>query len=76
MVVMAGLEKSPRAGKILVPISAGSGHLVNAKVEDDYGTKSAKNRYYPAYYQVPTNFMQATRAYSPRPLQFALRLGF
>lgn len=42
----------------------------------NYGTKVVKNQYYPAYYQVPTNFMRATDAYAPRQLQFALRLGF
>jgi hypothetical protein len=42
----------------------------------NYGTKYIAGRYYPAYYQVPTNFMRATNAYAPRQLQFALRLGF
>jgi hypothetical protein len=32
--------------------------------------------YFPAYYQLPTNFMKATSAYAPRQLQFALRLWF
>jgi hypothetical protein len=41
-----------------------------------YGTKIIGIRYFPAYYQVPTNFMRATNAYAPRQIQFALRLGF
>ncbi len=41
-----------------------------------FGTKHIRGRYYPAYYQVPTNFMKATSAYTPRQMQFALRLGF
>jgi len=41
-----------------------------------YGTQHVGNNYYPAYYQVPTNFMRTTSAYAPRQLQFALRLGF
>jgi len=42
----------------------------------NYGTKIIGIRYFPAYYQVPTNFMRATNAYAPRQIQFALRLGF
>jgi hypothetical protein len=42
----------------------------------NYGTKKLGINYFPAYYQVPTNFMKATSAYAPRQLQFALRLGF
>jgi Carboxypeptidase regulatory-like domain/TonB dependent receptor len=41
-----------------------------------YGAKQIANRYYPAYYQLPTNFMRATTSYAPRQLQFALRLSF
>jgi hypothetical protein len=41
-----------------------------------YGTKQIGSQYYPAYYQVPTNFMKANRAYAPRQVQFSLRLGF
>jgi|SRR5579864_6729 len=42
----------------------------------NYGAKHIKINYFPAYYQVPTNFMKATNAYAPRQLQFALRLRF
>jgi hypothetical protein len=42
----------------------------------NYGSKIIGIRYFPAYYQVPTNFMRATNAYAPRQIQFALRLGF
>lgn len=41
-----------------------------------YGTKHIGINYFPAYYQLPTNFMKATSAYAPRQLQFALRLWF
>jgi hypothetical protein len=51
------------------------GSLSNA-ASFNYGTKKIGINYFPAYYQVPTNFMQATNAYAPRQLQFALRLGF
>jgi hypothetical protein len=51
------------------------GSLSNA-VTFNYGTKKRVIRYFPAYYQVPTNFMHAMSAYAPRQLQFALRLGF
>ena len=45
----------------------------------NYGTKRIGINYFPAYYQVPTNFMKATSAYAPR--QIAVRpapriLGF
>ena len=42
----------------------------------NYGTKKLGINYFPAYYQVPTNFRRATSAYAPRQLQFALRVGF
>jgi len=42
----------------------------------NYGTKHIGINYFPAYYQVPTNFMKATSAYAPRQLQFALRMSF
>jgi len=42
----------------------------------NYGTKKFGIKYFPAYYQVPTNFMKATAAYAPRQIQFALRVGF
>lgn len=41
-----------------------------------FGTKRQGINYFPAYYQVPTNFMRATSAYAPRQLQFALRMAF
>jgi len=41
-----------------------------------FGTKHIGINHFPAYYQVPTNFMRATNAYAPRQLQFALRLSF
>src|SRR5581483_10276284 len=42
----------------------------------NYDTKHIGINYFPAYYQVPTNFMRATNAYAPRQVQFALRLSF
>jgi hypothetical protein len=51
------------------------GSLSNAATFN-YGTKKSGIKYFPAYYQVPTNFMHATNAYAPRQVQFALRLGF
>lgn len=41
-----------------------------------YGSKQIGSHFYPAYYQVPTNFMKTTTAYAPRQVQFSLRLGF
>jgi hypothetical protein len=49
---------------------------VSNAAQFNYGTKIIGIRYFPAYYQVPTNFMRATNAYAPRQLQFALRLSF
>ncbi len=49
---------------------------VSNAAQFNYGTKAIKIRYFPAYYQVPTNFRRATSAYAPRQVQFALRLGF
>ena len=51
------------------------GAMSNA-AQFNYGTKIIGINYFPAYYQVPTNFMHATNAYAPRQIQFALRLGF
>jgi len=51
------------------------GAMSNA-AQFNYGPKIIGIRHFPAYYQVPTNFMRATNAYAPRQLQFALRLGF
>src|SRR5581483_5416395 len=42
----------------------------------NFGTKHIGINYFPAYYQVPSNFMRATSAYAPRQLQFALRVRF
>jgi hypothetical protein len=41
-----------------------------------FGTKHLGVNYFPAYYQVPTNFMRATSAYAPRQIQFAPRMAF
>jgi len=50
--------------------------LMSNAARFQFGTKHLGINYFPAYYQVPTNFMKATSAYAPRQLQFALRLGF
>jgi outer membrane receptor protein involved in Fe transport len=50
--------------------------LISNAASFNYGTKKLGINYFPAYYQVPTNFMKATSAYAPRQLQLALRLGF
>jgi len=50
--------------------------LMSNQAQFNFGTKRLGINYFPAYYQVPTNFMKATSAYAPRQLQFALRLGF
>jgi hypothetical protein len=50
--------------------------LMNNQAQFNYGTKKLGINYFPAYYQVPTNFLKATSAYAPRQLQFALRVGF
>jgi hypothetical protein len=50
--------------------------LMNNQASFNYGTKKLGINYFPAYYDVPTNFMKATSAYAPRQIQFALRLGF
>ncbi len=49
---------------------------VSNAAQFNYGTKHIGINYFPAYYQVPTNFMRATNAYAPRQLQFAMRLRF
>jgi hypothetical protein len=51
------------------------GLMANA-AQFNFGTKHIGIKYFPAYYQVPTNFMHATNAYAPRQVQFALRPGF
>jgi hypothetical protein len=50
--------------------------LMSNQAQFNFGTKHLGINYFPAYYQVPTNFMKATSAYAPRQLQFALRLAF
>jgi len=45
--------------------------LMDNQASFNYGTNKLGINYFPAYYQVPTNF-----AYAPRQIQFALRLGF
>jgi hypothetical protein len=42
----------------------------------NFNTKHIGINYFPASYQVPTNFMKATNAYAPRQVQFALRFAF
>ena len=51
------------------------GALSNA-AQFNYGTKRLGISRFPAYYQVPTNFMRATSAYAPRQIQLSLRFGF
>jgi hypothetical protein len=51
------------------------GALSNA-AQFNYGTKHLGINYFPAYYQVPTNFAKATSAYAPRQVQLSLRMGF
>jgi hypothetical protein len=50
--------------------------LMSNAAQFQFGTKHIGINYFPAYYQVPTNFMKATSAYAPRQVQFGLRLGF
>src|SRR5207248_346072 len=47
--------------------------LMSNTAQFNFGTKHIGINYFPAYYQVPTNFLRATNAYAPRQLQFALR---
>src|SRR6266568_5622665 len=49
--------------------------LLSNAAQFKFGTKHIGINYFPASYQVPTNFMRATNAYAPRQVQFALRLG-
>lgn len=80
-----------RRGKLKIAFTAESFNLLNRlnkrfKTTDDglmsnsaqfnFGVKQIGINYFPAYYQVPTNFMEATNAYAPRQVQFSLRLGF
>jgi hypothetical protein len=50
--------------------------LVSNASQFNFGTKHIGINYFPAHYQVPTNFMKATDAYAPRQMQFSLRMGF
>jgi hypothetical protein len=50
--------------------------IMSNAAQFNYGTKHIGINYFPAYYQVPTNFMKATSAYAPRQLQLALRISF
>ena len=50
--------------------------IMSNAAQFNYGVKKIGINYFPAYYQVPTNFMQATNAYAPRQMQFSLRLAF
>jgi hypothetical protein len=50
--------------------------IMNNAAQFNYGTKHIGINYFPAYYQVPTNFMRTSEAYAPRQLQFALRFEF
>jgi hypothetical protein len=50
--------------------------LMSNAAQFHFGTKHLGINYFPAYYQVPTNFMKATNAYAPRQVQFSLRVGF
>ena len=51
------------------------GALSNA-ARFNYGIKHIGINYFPAYYQVPTNFMKAANAYAPRQVQFSLQIRF
>lgn len=50
--------------------------IMSNAAQFNYGTKKLGINYFPAYYQVPANFMHATTAYAPRQIQLGLRLGF
>ncbi|HEX6804508.1 MAG TPA: TonB-dependent receptor [Terriglobales bacterium] len=50
--------------------------LMSNAAQFNFGTKHLGINHFPAYYQVPTNYMKAMDAYAPRQLQFSLRLGF
>jgi hypothetical protein len=39
-------------------------------------SQKAGGTYYPAYYQQPTSFLKATRAFAPRQMQVSMRLDF
>jgi hypothetical protein len=47
--------------------------LVSNAAQFVQDTKLIGNSYFPAYYQIPTNFMKVNGAYAPRQLQLALR---
>jgi hypothetical protein len=50
--------------------------IMSNAAQFNYDTKGIGINYFPAYYQVPTNFMKATSAYAPRQIQFAFRISF
>jgi hypothetical protein len=50
--------------------------LVSNAAQFVQDTKLIGNNYFPAYYQIPTNFMKVNGAYAPRQLQLALRLMY
>ncbi len=49
---------------------------VNNAATSNFDSKHIGINHFPAYYQVPTNFMRALNAYAPRQIQFALRFSF
>ena len=50
--------------------------IMSNAAQFNYGTKRIGINYFPAHYQVPTNFIKATSAYAPRQIQFAVRMSF
>jgi TonB-dependent receptor-like protein len=49
---------------------------VSNAAQFNFDTKHIGINYFPAYYQVPANFMRAMNAYAPRQVQFAVRVRF
>ena len=50
--------------------------IISNAARFNFATKHIGINYFPAYYQVPANFMRATSAYAPRQIQFALKMSF
>ena len=50
--------------------------IISNAARFNFGTKYIGINYFPAYYQVPTNFMKGTNAYAPRQVQFAVKMSF
>ena len=50
--------------------------LVSNSAQFVQDTKHIGDRYFPAFYQIPTNFMRVNGAFAPRQLQLALRLSY